>query len=156
MMGGTQRVAVTPCASARSMGPGATCRIPSAAWTPWPENHSIAGIAQPPQTGIDAVLAHRAGRVRIDGNTNPAGPVTACTSRSSSTDCRDKGDVVRLAHFHLARRIDPERAIQIKPTPFGMAQFARAHIGMWRDLQGQLGNAAATPKVGIPTGLSSE
>jgi hypothetical protein len=51
--------------------------------------------------------------------------------------------MVRLAHFHLARRDNPQCAVQIELAPFGMAQFTGADKYMGRNLQGQLGNAAA-------------
>ena len=51
--------------------------------------------------------------------------------------------IVRFTRFHLARRDNPERAIQIDFSPFGVAKFARADKDVGGDLQCLLGYAAA-------------
>jgi hypothetical protein len=47
--------------------------------------------------------------------------------------------MVRLAHFHFARRNIPHARVQIELFPFGMAKLARTDKHVWGELQRQLG-----------------
>lgn len=94
----------------------------------------IARIAQPPQARIDGVLAHgaRASANRRENETRRAGDSQHLAEQVYRLP--GQRNLVRLAHFHLARPNHPKCAVQIELAPLGMAQLPGAD----KDVRGDL------------------
>lgn len=100
-------------------------------------------LTKPTERRIECVLRHRTLPALYGWKDIRAVDVALLRLFENRQRLPGQRDDVLIAHLHFAGRNAPDGFLEVDLRPFSMAQFARAHKNMRKQLQGQSGRQMA-------------